>query len=201
MSAKVSQGSRVREPERTVAFADREEWAAWLEREHATSAGVWLKLGKKGSPTASLRYAEALEEALVWGWIDAQKRPLDEHAWLQRFTRRAPRSAWSRINREKAALLLEQGRMQPPGLAEVERARADGRWERAYDPPSRAEVPDDLRVALEKSPRAARFFATLDAANRYAILYRVQTAKRDETRHRRITQFVAMLAKGEKIHA
>ncbi len=144
--------------------------------------------------------AEALEVALAWGWIDAQKRAHDDSWWLQRFTPRGPRSMWSKINREKALALIAAGEMKPPGMAEVERARRDGRWDSAYDSPSRASVPDDLAAALAASPRARAFFATLDSANRYAVLYRVQTARKAETRARRIAQLVAMLARHEKLH-
>jgi len=145
-------------------------------------------------------YAEAVEQALCFGWIDGQKRSLDAHHWLQRFTPRRARSLWSKVNCEKALALIEQGRMQPAGLREVERARHDGRWEQAYDPPGRAQVPPDLEAAFARHPRAAAFFATLDGANRYAVLWRLQTAKRPETRARRIEQFVAMLERGEKLH-
>ena len=167
---------------------------------HASSRGVWVKLAKKGAKSASVSYAEALEVALAWGWIDGQKGKLDETAWLQRFTRRGPKSIWSRINREKAVALIEAGEMKPAGLAEVERAKKDGRWEAAYDSQSRATVPPDLGKALAANPRAAAFFQTLESHNRYAILFRVHTAKKPETRAARIEKFVAMLAKREKVH-
>jgi uncharacterized protein YdeI (YjbR/CyaY-like superfamily) len=183
-----------------VSFATRDEWRAWLELEHARSDGVWLKLAKAGSGSESVSYAEALEVALCYGWIDGQKRGLDDRHWLQRFTPRKPRSRWSRINRDKATALIERGEMRPAGLREVEAARADGRWDAAYEGQRRATVPDDLQRALDAEPAAASFFETLDGANRYAILYRVQDAKKPETRARRIEKYVAMLAAGEKLH-
>jgi uncharacterized protein YdeI (YjbR/CyaY-like superfamily) len=181
-------------------FPRREAWLAWLEANHGTAAGVWLRLAKKESALQSLTYAEALEEALCYGWIDAQKKPESQQAWLQRFTPRRPKSIWSKVNREKAVALIEAGRMQPAGLDQVERARKDGRWEAAYDSPSKAEVPADLEAALARNARAEAFFATLDRANRYAILWRIQTAKKAETRARRIGEFIEMLQKHEKLH-
>ncbi len=181
-------------------FAGRKAWAGWLARNHAKSAGVWLRIAKKGSGAKSVSYAEALEEALCYGWIDGQKKPESETAWLQRFVPRADKSMWSRINREKADALAADGRMKPAGLEAVERAKANGRWEAAYDSQSRATVPDDLKAALEDNPGAKAFFATLDSANRYAVLWRVQTARKAETRARRIQQFVDMLARHEKLH-
>jgi uncharacterized protein YdeI (YjbR/CyaY-like superfamily) len=184
----------------TVAFADARAFATWLAVNHATSRGVWLRLAKKGAGTPSVTYAEAIDVALVWGWIDGQKRPADETSWLQKFCRRGARSMWSKINRDKATALIAAGAMRPPGLAEVERAKRDGRWEAAYDAPSRAVVPEDLAAALAANPRAAAFFATLDAANRYSVLFRVQAPKKAETRARKIEEFVAMLARGERVH-
>lgn len=183
-----------------LAFESRAHWARWLKREHAASRGVWMKIAKKGSGTASVSYAEALEVALTWGWIDGQKKSLDDAAWLQRFCPRTKRSIWSKVNREKALALIEAGKMMPPGLAEVERAKADGRWDAAYEPPSKATVPGDLEAALSANEAAAKLFATLDSRNRYAILHRVATAKRAETRAKRIASFVEMLARGEKLH-
>ncbi|TKD11899.1 YdeI/OmpD-associated family protein [Polyangium fumosum] len=183
-----------------VAFEHPRAWSTWLASNHASSRGVWLKLAKKASGVASVTYPEALEVALVWGWIDGQKKSFDEGAWLQKFTPRGPKSIWSKINREKALALIASGQMQPSGLAEVARAKRDGRWDQAYDSPSRATVPPDLSDALAKNPRAAAFFATLNATNRYAVLFRIQTAKKAETRQKRITQFVEMLAKHEKLH-
>lgn len=183
-----------------VSLATAAHWDAWLARHHASSRGVWLKIAKKGSGTASLDYAQALEVALTWGWIDGQKRAHDATAWLQRFGPRGARSLWSRINRDKVLALTAAGRMHPPGLAEVERARADGRWDAAYEGAARTTVPEDLAAALAAQPRAAAAFASLDAANRYAILFRVHTAKRAETRARRVADLVAMLARGETLH-
>jgi len=187
-------------PTEMVSFADAEEWSAWLASRHQSSLGVWLKIAKKASNTTSITYAAALEVALAWGWIDGQKGKFDEAWWLQRFTPRGSRSMWSKINREKAIALIAAGKMMPSGLAEVERAKKDGRWDRAYESQSRASLPADLEKALAKNPRAKKFFATLDARNRYAVLFRVHHAKKAETRARRIAQFVEMLAKGEKLH-
>ena len=183
-----------------VSFADTKEWSAWLASHHQSSIGVWIKMAKKASGHASVTYAEALDVALAWGWIDGQKGRFDEAWWLQKFTPRGPRSMWSKINREKAIALIAVGKMMPSGLAEVERAKKDGRWDRAYESQSRASVPEDLELALAKNPRAKKFFAALDSRNRYAVLFRVQHAKKAETRARRIAQFVEMLAKGEKLH-
>ncbi len=183
-----------------VGFASRDGWIAWLDESHADAAGVWLKIPKAGSGEAGVSYAEALEVALCFGWIDGQKRKLDERFWLQRFTPRRPKSIWSRINRDKALALIERGEMRPAGLREVERAQADGRWDAAYEPQSAIAVPDDLRAALDADPAVAAAFAALDSANRYAILHRVHTAKKPETRVRRIASFVDMLAGGGKIH-
>jgi uncharacterized protein YdeI (YjbR/CyaY-like superfamily) len=173
---------------------------AWLEAEGGRSPGVWLACVKKDAGVPGVSYADALEDAICRGWIDGQRRKGDERHFLQRFTPRGPRSRWSKINRTRAEELIAAGAMRPAGLAEVERARADGRWEAAYDSHSTATVPDDLRAALDASPAAAAFFATLDSANRYAVLYRVQEAKRPETRARRIAKYVAMLEAGEKLH-
>ena len=183
-----------------LALASAKEWERWLSRHHASSPGVWLRIAKKGAGTPSPTYAEALDAALAWGWIDSQKRALDAHAWLQRFTPRSAASPWSKINRGKASVLIAAGRMQPPGLAEVERAQQDGRWDAAYDGARTSTVPEDLAAALAASPRARDFFPQLDGANRYAVLYRVQTAKRPETRTRRIAELVAMLARHETLH-
>jgi uncharacterized protein YdeI (YjbR/CyaY-like superfamily) len=183
-----------------VLFATPADLEAWLEKEHVGSAGVWLKIAKKGSGVESVSYAEALEVALCFGWIDSQKRGFDEKCFLQRFTPRRPRGRWSRINREKAEGLIESGRMRPAGLAEVEAAKGDGRWEDAYEGQRTAEVPPDLQRELDRNAAAREFFATLDGANRYAIVYRLGEAKKSETRERRLRKFVEMLEKGEKIH-
>ncbi|MDX3456912.1 YdeI/OmpD-associated family protein [Streptomyces sp. ME02-8801-2C] len=184
----------------SIAFDSAEDFEAWLAENHDTPAGIWLKLRKKSPGVVTLDYAQALDVALCYGWIDGQKARLDDQWWLQRFTPRRPRSRWSKVNRDKVAALIEQGRMRPPGLAEIDRAKADGRWEAAYDSPKTAVVPDDLAAALTATPTAAAFFETLDRQNRYSILHRVQEAKRAETRARRIEKYVAMLAKGETLH-
>ena len=183
-----------------VPFASREAWEAWLEEEHPSSEGLWLKIAKKGSGIESVTFVEALDVALCYGWIDSQRNGLDGRFCLQRFTPRKPRSKWSQVNREKVARLIEAGRMRPAGLREVERAKAAGRWEAAYEPQSAATVPDDLRLELERDEGAREFFETLNSTNRYAILHRIQDAKKPETRARRIARYVAMLAEGKKLY-
>jgi len=183
-----------------VSFATTRAWSEWLEAHHASSRGVWLKIAKKGSNSMSVTYPGALDVALAWGWIDGQKNKFDDAWWLQRFTPRTTKSPWSKINRAKAQALIASGRMEAPGLAEVERAKRDGRWERAYDGARSSSVPADLAAALARNARARAFFDALDGANRYAILYRVQTAKKPETRAERIARFVGMCAKHETIH-
>ena len=173
---------------------------AWLSAEPRTSKGLWLKLAKKGSGLASLSKAEAIDAALCHGWIDGQLNRYDDACWLIRFTPRKRASKWSKINRARALELISEGRMKPAGLAEIDAAKADGRWAAAYASASAAAVPADLEAALDASPRAAAFFATLTGANRYAILYRVTTAKKPETRAKRIATFVAMLERGETLH-
>ncbi len=182
-----------------VSFASREEWADWLEREAESSDGAWLQIAKKDGGRESVSYAEALEEALRFGWIDGQKRRLDDEFWLQRFTPRRVGSRWSQINREKAQTLIEAGRMAPAGLREVEAAKADGRWEAAYAGARAATVPDDLREALARDERARENFAALSGSDRYSVLYRVQEAKRPETRARRIEKYVVLLAAGKPV--
>lgn len=183
-----------------VLFSSPAELEAWLEESAAGSEGLWLKIAKKDSGVESVSYAEALEVALCFGWIDSQKRGFDERHFLQRFTPRRPRGRWSRINREKAEGLIEAGRMRPAGLAEVEAAKADGRWDAAYEGQRSAEVPADLQRELDARPVAREFFASLDSANRYAIVYRLEEAKKAETRERRLRKFVEMLERGERIH-
>lgn len=182
-------------------FASQQELADWLAENHDQSAGVWLKLAKKNTGVPSVTYDEAVEVALCYGWIDSQKKGFDESFWLQRFTPRKPKSIWSKINREKVEGLIASGRMQAPGLAAVELAKQDGRWEAAYDSQSTIEPPEDLLAALDANPKAKAFFATLDSANRYAILFRLQTTRKAETREKRLRQFVEMLARGEKFHS
>jgi uncharacterized protein YdeI (YjbR/CyaY-like superfamily) len=181
-------------------FATARAFETWLRKNHVSSDGVWLLIAKAGAEKPTVTYAQAVEIALCYGWIDGQKKGLDEQHWLQRFTPRRARSLWSKVNREKAEALIQSGRMQPGGMAEIDRAKADGRWDAAYDSASTAGVPPDLQAALDQQPKARRFFEQLDAANRYAVLWRVQTAKRPETRAKRIETLVAMLARGEKIH-
>jgi len=186
--------------ERVLECAGPAEWEAWLEEHHATAPAVWLRLAKKGSGVATVTREEAVEIALCYGWIDGQARTQDEVYWLLRFTPRTRRSKWSQINCEMAEALILAGRMKPAGLAAVEAAKADGRWDAAYASPSRMTVPEDLEAALRRNPAAEEAFRSLDSRNRYAILYRIHDAKKPETRTRRIEKFVDMLARGEKIY-
>lgn len=181
-------------------FRSVDEWERWLSANHARSEGVWLKLAKRGSGAVSVSYAEALETALLFGWIDGQKQKLDDRFWLQRFTPRGPRSRWSEKNRTSAIELVKAGRMRRAGLDEIDRAKADGRWDAAYESQSRATIPSDLQRALDENERAAAFFKTLDGHNRFAILYRVRDAKRPDTRAKRIATYTEMLARGETLH-
>jgi uncharacterized protein YdeI (YjbR/CyaY-like superfamily) len=183
-----------------IAFASDAEWERWLEENHDEPDGVWIKIAKKGTGIESVRYPEVLDTAICFGWIDGRREAHDDRYFLQRFTPRRPRSKWSRINREKAERLIAEGRMRPAGMAEVERAKADGRWAAAYEGQKRMGVPDDLQRELDARPAAKEFFAGLSSQNRYAILYRLQDAKRPETRARRLEKFVAMLEAGETIH-
>lgn len=180
-------------------FRDAASWEKWLVA-CGDGRGAWLKIAKKNAGASSVTYAEALDVALCHGWIDGQKKAQDATHWLQRFTPRRPRSLWSKVNRVRAEALIAAGRMQASGQAEIDRAKADGRWDAAYDSARTAAVPADLQAALHARPEAQAFFSTLNAANRYAVLWRVQTAKKAETRARRIEMLVAMLARGEKIH-
>lgn len=181
-----------------VAFESADAFETWLEGNHGVSPGIWLKLRKKGPGIVALDYAQALDVALCYGWIDGQKAKFDDEWWLQRFTPRKPRSRWSKINRDKVTALIGQGRMRPSGQTEIDRAKSDGRWDAAYDSAKTATIPADLAAALAADPAAAAFFETLNRQNRYSILYRIQDAKRAETRARRIEKYVAMLAMGEK---
>jgi len=183
-----------------LVFESQAALAHWLAAHHATSDGVWLRHAKKGAPAPTVSYQEALEVALCFGWIDGLKKSEGAHYFRQRWTPRRARSIWSKINRDKALACIAEGKMQPSGLAEVERARQDGRWDAAYDGGREASVPPDLQAAFEAHPGAAEFFATLNAQNRYAVLFRVQTAKKPETRAKRIAQFAAMLARHETLH-
>jgi uncharacterized protein YdeI (YjbR/CyaY-like superfamily) len=188
------------DPLPVMTFESTDAWDAWLAAHHADSPGLWLMIAKKGAAGRTISYSEALDVALCHGWIDGQKGRHDDEYWLQRFTPRKPGSNWSKINTERAAALITSGRMRPAGLREVEQARADGRWEQAYESQSRVTVPEDLARALAANERAQAFFATLDSANRYAILYRIGTAKKPETRAKRIDTYVAMLSEHKKIH-
>jgi uncharacterized protein YdeI (YjbR/CyaY-like superfamily) len=193
---------------RALLFEHQQAWEDWLLRSHNLVPEVWVRLAKQGSKKKtgnqaglrSMTHAEALESALCFGWIDAQKKPENATAWLQRFTPRGKRSIWSKINCQKAMALVACGRMKDSGLKEILRAKQDGRWARAYDSSRTATVPEDFAAALDKSVKAKAFFATLESRNRYAILFRIQTVKKAETRARKITEFVAMLERQEKIH-
>ena len=181
-------------------FESEQTWEQWLEDNHTTSQGLWMKIAKKDSGHASVSYQEALTVALCFGWIDGQKNKFDDQYWLQKFTPRRAKSVWSKINREKALTLIEQGKMREAGLREVERAQQDGRWEAAYDTQSRATVPDDFQQALDANPEAKAFFETLNSANRYAILFQINGAKKAETRQRRIEKYIAMLNDKQKLY-
>jgi uncharacterized protein YdeI (YjbR/CyaY-like superfamily) len=181
-------------------FASKKKWSDWLNKQHDKSAGVWLKLAKKGSEIRSVTYDEAVDAALCCGWIDGQKKGFDDKFWLQKFTPRGSRSIWSKINTEKAEKLIKSGEMKPAGLKAVEAAKQDGRWDAAYESQKNISVPPDFQVALDKNSKAKAFFAKLNSANRYAILFRIHNSKKAETRLRRIRQFVEMLENGEKLH-
>ena len=183
-----------------LVFANKKKWADWLARQHDKSAGVWLKLAKKGSEIPSVTYDEAVEVALCYGWIDGQKQGFDDKYWLQKFTPRGPKSIWSKINTEKAQKLIKSGEMKPAGLQAIEAAKQDGRWDAAYESQKTISVPDDFQAALDKNPKAKAFFVTLNSVNRYAVLFRIHNVKSAETRTKRIQQFVGMLEKGEKLH-
>jgi uncharacterized protein YdeI (YjbR/CyaY-like superfamily) len=182
-------------------FASKAKWANWLAKQHDRSTGVWLKLAKKDSGNSSVTYEEALHVALCYGWIDGQKKGFDNEYWLQKFTPRGRKSIWSKINTEKAERLIASGEMKPAGLKTIEAAKQDGRWDAAYAAQKNITVPEDFQAALDKNEKAKVFFATLNSVNRYAILFRIQTAKKAETRARRIQQFVEMLEKNEKLYA
>lgn len=181
-------------------FATQNDWHAWLKNNHSQPQGVWLKHAKKSSGKTSVSYQEALEAALCYGWIDSQKQAYDSDYYLQKFTPRGPKSIWSKINVTKAESLIALGKIQPSGLAAINAAKQDGRWDAAYDSPSASKVPEDLQAALDKNPKAKQFFETLNKTNTYAFCWRVQTAKKPETRAARIEKFIAMLNRGEKLH-
>jgi len=197
----VKNSSAIQPASSPTLFKSAKALEAWLKKHHATSDGLWLKIAKRGADEPSVTYPEAVEIALCWGWIDSQMKGFDDQYFLQRFTPRRTRSLWSKTNVDKAKALIEAGRMQPPGLAQIEAAEADGRWAKAYDGSRASAVPEDLLTALQAEPKAQAFFATLNAANRYAVLWRIQTAVKAETRAKRIAQMVQMLAKNETIHA
>lgn len=181
-------------------FASQRYFEQWLDAHHESSAGLWLKIAKKDTRIATVTYAEALDVALCYGWIDGQKRAFDEKYFLQRFTPRRPKSIWSKINCEKVEQFIKEGRMKPAGMKAVESAKADGRWDAAYASQGKADIPADFKVALDANPQAKAFFATLSSVNRYAIYFRIQNAKKPETRRRNIEKFIAMLAAGETIY-
>ena len=181
-------------------FSTQKDWRSWLEENHSGSKGLWLKFAKKASGITSLNYTEALDEALCYGWIDSQVQKYDSDYYLQKFTPRGPKSVWSKINVAKVEALVDSGKMQPAGLAAVELAKQDGRWDAAYDSPSASKVPEDFQAALDESPKAKQFFETLNKANVYAFCWQVQTAKKPEIRKARIEKFIDMLSRGEKLH-
>jgi uncharacterized protein YdeI (YjbR/CyaY-like superfamily) len=184
----------------TLLFETKGDFAKWLEQHHAAERGVWLRLAKAAAELQSINHAEALDVALCYGWIDGQAKSYDSDSWVQKFTPRGKRSVWSKRNQENVQRLIASGDMRPAGLAAIETAKADGRWQRAYDSPSNATVPEDFQAELDRNRKAKRFFETLKANNRYAILHRIQTAVKPETRARRIAQFIAMLERNETIY-
>ncbi len=183
-----------------MSFETQQDWETWLKEHHNDTKGIWLKISKKAVSTPSVSYAEALDSALCYGWIDGQKGTFDDKYWLQKFTPRSARSIWSKANCDKATALIADGRMQPAGLQQVDLAKSDGRWESAYESQSKITIPDDFQSELDKNQRAKEFFSTLDSGNRYAVLFRIQTAKKPETRSARIQKFIEMLSQHQKLH-
>lgn len=183
-----------------VLFEDQQAFESWLADHHDTSPGIRLQIAKKGSGVRSVNYAEALDVALCYGWIDSQKEAFDATAWLQRFTPRGPKSIWSKVNVDKVELLIANGRMKPSGLEAIEKAKQNGLWDKAYESQSNATMPEDLAIALEQNEKAKAFYETLNKQNKYAILFRIHNVKKEETRKKKIAQFVEMLEKGEKIY-
>ena len=181
-------------------FKNQKAWEAWLKKNESASSGIWLRLGKKSASLKTVTYQEAVEVALCYGWIDGQSKAFDDESWLQRISPRGPKSIWSKINRSKALVLIKSGRMRPGGLAAIETAKKNGRWKGAYDSHRTATPPADLQKALNKNPGAKSFFTSLDSENRYAVLFRIQTAKKADTRKKKIEKLVEMLAKHEKLH-
>jgi len=192
--------AKTQDPSPVRLFKSKADWAGWLEKNHGKSTGLWLRIAKKEAGLRSVSYKEALDVALCNGWIDGQKRPENEKAWMERFVPRSARSLWSKINREKALALIASGEMKAAGLEAIENAKKNGRWDAAYDSPSGATVPDDFQAALNANPRAKGFFETIDRANRYAVLWRIQNVKKAETRARKIREFIGMLERNERIH-
>ncbi len=199
-TTKMTATKAVKPEQPIIAFASASAFRRWLRANHAAHYGIWMRIAKKDSGLASVTYAEALDEALCHGWIDGQKQSYDATAWLQKFTRRGPRSVWSKINVRHVARLASEGRMQPAGQATVDAAKADGRWAQAYGSSRDAEMPADFLAALAKHAKAQAFFETLNKANRYAIFFHLTTAKKPETRASRLAKFIAMLKRGEKLH-
>lgn len=183
-----------------LSFTSLEKWEAWLEKNHANSQGVWMQIYKKSSGTESIFYPQALDGALCYGWIDGLKRPCDNESWLQRFSPRRPKSLWSKINTAHVERLMKLGKIMPAGLAAIEAAKKDGRWEAAYHSPAKAAVPEDFLKALAKSKSAKSFFETLNKTNRFSIAWRLQTATKPGTRERRMKAILEMLEKGKKFH-
>jgi len=183
-----------------IPFETQQDWERWLKEHHPNTDGIWLKIAKKETGIPSVSYSEALDSAICYGWIDGQKASFDDTYWLQKFTPRRPKSRWSKVNCDKATALINEGRMEPAGLLQVEFAKADGRWDVAYESQSKITIPDDFQSELDKNQKAKDFFSTLNSINRYAILYRIQTAKKPETRSARIQKFIEMLSKNEKIY-
>jgi len=193
-------GVNIRSELQVKLFKNKRDWATWLDKNQAKSSGLWLRIAKKSSDIKSVTYAEALEIAICYGWIDGQKKTCDEFTWLQKFTPRGARSIWSAINREKAGELIRNSQMKPAGLKAIERAKENGQWAAAYDSQSKITLPDDFQTELDNNAKAKAFFATLNSTNRYAILFRLQTARKPETRAKRMRQFIVMLEKHEKLH-
>jgi uncharacterized protein YdeI (YjbR/CyaY-like superfamily) len=183
-----------------ISFASSEEWRKWIEENHTKSNGVWLRLFKKDSDEKTVTYAEAVEEALCYGWIDGQKNKYDAESYIQKFTPRRPKSIWSKINTEKAERLIQEGKMAKAGMQQVELAKADGRWQQAYDSPENMKMPEDFLQQLSKNKKAKAFFDGLNKANLYAIAWRLQTAKKPETRDKRMKEILVMMSEGKKFH-
>jgi len=181
-------------------FETQQDWERWLTEHHTDTVGIWLKVAKKETGLPSVNYSEALDSALCYGWIDGQKASFDDQYWLQKFTPRRPKSIWSKVNCDKATALIAEGRMQPEGIRQVELAKADGRWESAYESQSKITIPDDFQSELDKNQKAKDFFSTLNSINRYAILFRIHSAKKPATRSARINKFIEMLSNNQKIY-